>query len=209
MTIIGTAKWLPSPFHTTGRQGSPITDIVLHWMAGTLANTDAEFARGSRRVSAHYGVEDTTVHQYVKDADTAWHAGNWAENRRSIGIEHSAGPKRPASALTIATSISLMVDLCRKHNISPDHIYPHKKFYPTACPGTLPIAAMIAAVRAQLAQPTPTTPEVDMPLTEAEIHAIATDVWQRFKIHGPNGELVSLADTLARLLAATTTKGTP
>jgi len=150
--------FLASPYHTAGRQGAKITDIVLHWMDGTLAATDAEFTHGSRRVSAHYGIEDTTVHQYVADADTAWHAGDWIENTRSIGIEHSAQPGRDASPATIATSVALIVGLCRQYGIDPGHIYPHKKFFATACPGTLPWAVMIATVRAQLGFPIPPPP---------------------------------------------------
>ena len=147
-----TITFLPSPNFSHGRNGK-IDSIVVHWMAGTLANTDAEFTHGSRKVSAHYGVEGTTVHQYVHDFDTAWHAGDWNENQRSIGIEHSAGPGRPATAETVATSVALMVTLCREYSIDPGNIFPHKKFFPTQCPGTLPLAAMVAAVRAQLAAP--------------------------------------------------------
>ena len=163
-----TITFLASPYYTSGRQGAKITDIVLHWMVGTLATTDAEFTHGSRHVSAHYGIEDGTVHQYVKDGDTAWHAGDHVENTRSIGIEHSAAPGRPATALTIATSVTLIVALARKYGISPDHIYPHNKFYPTACPGTLPIADIIARVRAQLTTPTP-----EVPMTPTEKQEIA------------------------------------
>ena len=170
MTILDGIPFLPSPNHTTGRQGAKVTDLVLHWMDGTLASTDATFAGSARQVSAHFGIEGTTIHRYVADADTAWHAGDWNENIRSIGIEHSADPNRPASPATIATSVALIVALCRKYSISPDHIYPHKKFYATACPGTLPIASMIATVRAQLGfpiTPAPTpTPEVPMTLDE-------------------------------------------
>lgn len=52
------------------------------------------------------------------------------------------------------------------------------------------------------APPVITKPEVDMPLTDGEIAEIATEVWTRFKIHGPGGELVPLSDTLARTLAS-------
>ena len=160
MTILDGIKFLPSPNHHTGRSlvtpgvTSKITDMVLHWMDGTLASCDAQFANPATEVSAHYGIEKTTVHQYVALADTAWHSGDWNENQRSIGIEHSAQPGRDASPATIATSVSVITALCRKYNISPDHIYPHKKFYATACPGTLPIADIIARVRAQLGYPT-------------------------------------------------------
>jgi hypothetical protein len=165
-----TITFLASPYHTAGRAGAKITDIVLHWMDGTLATTDAEFTNGSRRVSAHYGIEDGTVHQYVHDADTAWHAGNWTENTQSIGIEHSAAPGRDASPATIASSVALIVTLCREYQISPDHIYPHNKFFATACPGTLPIADIIARVRAQLATP---PPEDDM-FTDADRSMLQT-----------------------------------
>jgi len=181
MSILDGIPFLPSPNHATGRQGAKITDIVLHWMVTNLAGCDATFAGTARQVSAHYGIENGTIHQYVALADTAWHAGDHAENIRSIGIEHSAQPAtkttpaRDASPATIATSVALIVALCRKYGIDPSHIYPHKKFYATACPGTLPIADIIARVRAQLT--TPTT-EVDMPLTQAEIEHIAAEVWR-------------------------------
>lgn len=149
-----TIPFLNSPNHAS-RNGVKVTDIVLHWMAGNLAGCDATFRNAARQTSAHYGVENTTVHQYVQDADVAWHSGDWNENQRSIGIEHSAQPGRDASPATIATSVSLIVSLCRKYGIDPSHIYPHKKFYNTQCPGTLPIAAMVASVRAQLGKPAP------------------------------------------------------
>jgi N-acetylmuramoyl-L-alanine amidase CwlA len=88
----------------------------------------------------------------------AWHSGNWDENQRSIGIEHSAQPGRDATAATIATSVDLIVTLCRRHNISPDRIYPHSRFTATQCPGTLPVQQIIDQVRARLVNPSPTKP---------------------------------------------------
>jgi len=158
-----TIPFLNSPNHAS-RNGVKITDIVLHWMAGNLAGCDATFKNAARQTSAHYGIEGTTVHQYVQDSDVAWHSGDWNENQRSIGIEHSAAPGRDASPATIATSVALIVSLCRKYGISPDHIYPHKKFFNTACPGTLPIADIIARVRAQLGKPAPTPQPVPAPV---------------------------------------------
>jgi len=163
MTIIDGVPFLASPNHTAGRQGSAITDIVIHWMDGTLANTDQEFLNGGRKVSAHYGIENGVIHQYVALADTAWHAGDWAENCRSIGIEHSAAPGRDATPATIATSVAVIVALARKYGIDPSHIYPHNKFFGTQCPGTLPLAAMVAQVRAQLGKPVPPSPTPPAP----------------------------------------------
>src|SRR5450631_1653804 len=147
MTILDGIWFRQSPFYSAGRGGNAVDSIVLHWMDGTLASTDTEFASGGRKVSAHFGIEDSNIHGYVHTSDTAWHAGNWPENQRSIGIEHSAGPGRNASALTIQTSIEVQVQLCRQYGIDPSHIYPHNMFFATDCPGTLPLAAMNAAVR--------------------------------------------------------------
>jgi len=205
MTILDGIPFLNSPNHAS-RNGVKITDIVLHWMDGTLAGADARFADAAEEVSAHYGIEDATIHQYVALPETAWQSGDKPENQRSIGIEHSADPKRPASAQTVATSVALITALCRKYSIDPSHIYPHKKFYPTQCPGTLPIADIVARVRAQLATPTTPTPEVDMPVTPAEMDAIAIkaaeQVWQRFKVRGIASELATLQTALTRILAA-------
>src|SRR5882672_6185511 len=70
-----------------GRSGNlPVSAIVIHVMDGFLAGTDALFnqrpaqpqgAQKDHASSAHYGIGQTgVIHQYVKDADTAFHAGN-------------------------------------------------------------------------------------------------------------------------------------
>jgi len=168
MTILDGIPFLNSPNHAS-RNGVKITDIVLHWMDGTLAAADATFANAAHQTSAHYGIEGIVIHQYVALSETAWHSGDKPENQRSIGIEHSADPNRPASVPTIATSVALITALCRKYNIDPSHIYPHKKFSPTQCPGTLPVADIIVRVRAQL-----TAPTGDVPMSTAEVQTITT-----------------------------------
>jgi len=165
--------FLPSP-NRASRNGTRIDHLVVHWMSGTLAGTDATFRNPDSQVSAHYAVEGTVIHQYVNDKETAWHAGDRAENQRSIGIEHSAAPGRAATQATIDTSVALMTRLCLKYDISPDHIYPHKRFTATQCPGTLPVAAMVARVRANLAlKPAPPPPE-PVPVPEESFMADLT-----------------------------------
>lgn len=138
----------PSPNYQQGREHNTPTDIVLHEMDGTLADCDAQFGNPLTQVSAHYGIEDVIEHQYVQPYDTAWHAGTHKENLVSIGIEHSATPTRPASLATINTSIHRIVTLIKAiPTLSADRIYPHHKFVPTYCPGTLPIEYMIAHVK--------------------------------------------------------------
>ena len=82
-------QWIGSPNYTEGRGGKKIEFYIVHWMAGTLAGTDGVFQKPGG-VSAHKGIEDNTIHVYVKDEDTAYHAGNWDMNQRSLGTENSA-----------------------------------------------------------------------------------------------------------------------
>lgn len=132
------AEWIGSPAFTKGRQGKNVQKILIHWMVGTLASTDAVFKSGSRGTSAHYGIEDGNVHQYVKEEDTAYHAGEWNANLTSIGIEHSAAPGRPATQATYDTSIRLCADICRRYGLNPDvAIVPHNSVVATQCPGTM------------------------------------------------------------------------
>ena len=145
------ATWIGAAYKTAGRQGTAVNLIVLHWMAGTLASTRTTFTDGQRQASAHYGVEDRQVDQYVSEADTAWSLGNWAANLRSISVEISAGPGRDATPATIATVIALVTDLCRRYGLTAAAIGKHKDYSATQCPGTIPVEAIRAAVAANLA----------------------------------------------------------
>lgn len=184
MNLTDTFSFIPSPFHTPGRNGQTVKDIVAHWMDTDLAGADATFTHPGRNVSAHYGIENTTGHQYVAEGDTAWHAGTFTENLRSIGIEHSAAPGRDATPATIETSIQTMTEICQRYQINPlTNIYPHNRFFATACPGTLPLPGMILEVHNRLTHtgtlPTPPPaplPEEDVMLVIAK-NANGPDMW--------------------------------
>jgi len=132
-----------SPNYSPGRSQA-ITKVVMHWMVGTLASTDAQFANSKSEVSAHYGIENNTIHQYVRDGDTAWHAKQ--ANPYTIGIEHSAAPGRPATQETINTSARLLADICSRHNIpiNRGNVIKHSEVVNTKCPGTIPIDEIIS-----------------------------------------------------------------
>ena len=75
--------------YTKGRTKT-IDRIVVHYTAGDGDTSEANgryFAGANRKTSAHYFVDENSVVQSVLDSDTAWHAGNWAMNCRSIGVE--------------------------------------------------------------------------------------------------------------------------
>src|ERR1019366_2904811 len=75
------------------------------------------------------------------------------------------------------TSAALIVAKCREHGINPDHIYPHQRFFATACPGTLPVAAIVVAVRAQLGQPIPVPPTPGKAVLDMFITYTKTQHW--------------------------------
>lgn len=132
------AIWKTSPNFTVGRGGTAVDRIVIHYIVGNLAACDSTFLNPASQVSAHYGIGEGRIHQYVSTRNTAWHSGNWAFNQRSIGIEHSAAPERPPTTQTLNMSIERCVRLCRQFNLNPrTAIVPHDSVVPTACPGTV------------------------------------------------------------------------
>lgn len=141
--------------HTTnfsgGRGGRSIDRIVIHYIVGTLAAADATFANPNSGVSAHYGIGEGRLHQYVSEMNTAWHAGNFAMNQRSIGIEHSADPNRAPSSSTYEMSIDLCTRICREYGLNPQtQMIPHSSVVATACPGTVNLQRIRNAVSARL-----------------------------------------------------------
>ena len=139
-----TIQWIGSPNFDKNRK-TP-TKIVIHWMDGNLASADKVFQDTKRGTSAHFGVENNTVHQYVKEDCVAYHAGNYAVNQESFGIEHSAQPGRDASPETIESSAQLIAKLSKDWNIPLDraHVLKHSEIKATQCPGTIPIDQLIS-----------------------------------------------------------------
>lgn len=153
-----TIKWIGSPnFDTHGRK--KIIQVVIHWFGSndsTLASTDSWFQRPGGQ-SAHYGIEDDKIHQYVKEEHTAYAVGNLSRNQETISIEHSANLSREASEETLKTSGELVRDICLRRNIPIDraHIIGHKEIKATQCPGTVNIDKIINYAKQGAAQSTP------------------------------------------------------
>ena len=148
-----------------GRNGTAIDRIVLHWIVGTLESADVTFKNPNRIASAHYGIGDDEIHQYVKEEDTAFANGNWTMNLRAISIEHEGGPDLPISNLTYETSAKLVAGIAKEYSIplDRDHVKKHKEVSdnPTACPGTLDIDRIIVKAKeisAVITQPIPQDP---------------------------------------------------
>ena len=126
--------------------GGRINKIVIHHAATTdFDGIGATFRALGRYASAHYGVgRNNNVDQYVAEKDVAWHAGNWAANISSIGIENvnaSGAPDWAVADSTFNTLVELVRDIAKRNGLLPLRVgislFGHKDFSATACPGQL------------------------------------------------------------------------
>lgn len=137
-----------------GRPGnSKIDMIVIHVIEGSLKSCDSWFNNAGAGVSAHYGIGlNREIHQYVKDEDTAYHAGrvdkptaplvlelpNANPNNYSIGIEHEGKSNSIWPDTMYEDSARLVATLAKKHGIPLDrrHVVGHREIYSKkTCPG--------------------------------------------------------------------------
>lgn len=133
-----------SPNFWAGRKGYRPEGVVIHIMDGTLTGTDSWFANPASQVSAHYGIGRTgEVHQYVKEEDTAWHAGRvdapvWSlikpninPNLYTIGIEHEGKPDDVWTDAMKQASAALIREICQRWQIPIDraHVVGHFEIY--------------------------------------------------------------------------------
>lgn len=133
--------------YSSGRDGYSLNRIVVHHNAGPHLSHDAVgSAFNSRGTSAHYNVDYYgSVCQYVHDYDTAYHAGNWAVNCQSIGIEHanSTGAEGgwDIDDDTLDAGAHLTAALCVAYGLGVPqwrvNVFPHSDFFSTACPASL------------------------------------------------------------------------
>lgn len=129
---------------STGRNGYKPEAIVIHIMDGTLSGTDSWFGDTTSQVSAHYGIgKNGEVHQYVQEADTAWHAGRvdsptWSQIKQSvnpnlytIGIEHEGKSNDVWPEAQKQASVALIRDICQRWGIpiDRDHIIGHYQIF--------------------------------------------------------------------------------
>lgn len=150
------STFIGSPNYTSGRQGQKVNGVIIHWMAGNLASTDSVFQNRTTNTSAHYGVEDGNVHQYVKEEDTAYQAGNWVVNTQTIGIEHSAQPGRDATDATYESSAKLIAAAAKKWGfnvVTNSTARPHSFIVATQCPGTVDVTRLVNRANEILGSP--------------------------------------------------------
>ena len=140
--------------HMTRGRSRAIDRIVVHY-TGTLAsarNNATYFARNERQgASAHYFVDDISaeIYQSVAEGDTAWHAGQWDMNCRSIGIEVvSAG--EDYSGVETSKLACLVGRLMAKYGIGASGVIRHYDVTGKRCPAPYVSAGKWAALKAAI-----------------------------------------------------------
>ncbi len=167
---------IPSPNILKGRKGNKPEAIVIHVMEGSLSGTDSWFKNPASKVSAHYGIgKNGEVHQYVQEADTAWHAGrvhapSWRiiktagnglyvnPNYYTIGIEHEGNETSEWTDAMYAADAELIKAIATRWGIpiDRDHIIGHHEIYSIkTCPGfKVDMDKIVAMCRSPLSPPT-------------------------------------------------------
>src|SRR5438552_1034099 len=110
---------VPDSNYSVGREGNAITLIVDHWTVVMFEAAIRRFLNPASILSAHYVIgQDGRIVQLVSEADTAYHAGRFDVNLRSIGIEHEAGPAMPPSDALYAASAQLHAEIASRHGLA-------------------------------------------------------------------------------------------
>lgn len=145
---------VPSSNYTVGRDGNAVTLIVDHWTVVMFEAAIRRFKDPASILSAHYVIgQDGRIAQLVSEDDTAYHAGVFAVNLRSIGIEHEAGPAMPPSDALYTASAQLHAEIASNHGLDlrvGSTVLPHHAIVPTECPGTLDLDRIVREAQAVL-----------------------------------------------------------
>ncbi|MGW1358740.1 N-acetylmuramoyl-L-alanine amidase [Streptomyces chartreusis] len=129
------AEWQPASTANYTTANRPTThaveQVIIHVSQTAFTKTLSVFQNPAKQVSAHYVVRSADGHiaQCVREADIAWHAGDWEHNTRSIGIEHEGWVDRPSyfTDALYEESAALTAAICGKYGIPRDrrHIIGH------------------------------------------------------------------------------------
>jgi len=142
-----------------GRHGFEPRAIVIHIIVGSLESAGLTFRDPRSAVSAHYGVgKSGRVHQFVEEADTAFHAGTVVEatwrlidpnvnpNLYTVGIEHEGQPQDIWPDEQYRASAALVREVAGRWKIvlDRDHIIMHREIRASkTCPGSVDMARLI------------------------------------------------------------------
>lgn len=204
MATIQIDEYIQAACFTRGRSGREIDRIVLHHWGNDGQKHDNIinwFKNPLSNVSAHFVVSGERVTQMVNLNDTAWHAGNWDWNCRSIGIE-----ARPEHDKTSQETVAKLVAQIWTH-WGKLPLYEHREIVATGCPGRWhkeEVKAMAEKYyKEYTAKTTTTTKKKAKTLTASKITAYAKQV-----IRGDFGNGAARVKALKKQLKADGYTGT-
>ena len=123
------AIWNPAAScnYSSGRGGTAISNVTIHYTSGTYAGAIAWFGNCNARASAHYVIRsmDGQITQMVREADKAWHVGS--ANSYTIGIEHEAYGN--VWSYFTPQMYQSSADLVRNITSRYSNMSPHRVFY--------------------------------------------------------------------------------
>ena len=126
------ALWVAANSGNYTAGGEDTRFVVIHDMEGSYSGSISWFQNSAAQASAHYCIRssDGQITQMVREADIAWHAGNWYYNQHAIGIEHEGYESAPATWYTeamYASSARLVASIHARHGVPIDnaHIFGH------------------------------------------------------------------------------------
>jgi N-acetylmuramoyl-L-alanine amidase len=138
---------VPASNQTIGRGGHRVELVVDHWTVVMFEGAIRRFRDPASILSAHCVIgADGRIAQLVSEDDTAYHAGVFPVNQRSIGIEHEAGPAMPSTDALYSASAQLHADIASRHGLALEvgtTVLPHRAIVPTECPGTLDLDRIV------------------------------------------------------------------
>ena len=161
------------------REGTKIDSVILHHQAGT--NDDSVISsmqRGTRQVSSNYTVNSAGRITCVVDEDRrAWTSGSrtdggrgaaWDRRSITVEVENSAGaPAWPISPEAAEAVARLLADVHIRYGVplNRDRVVGHRELwsrhrasYATACPGGMPLDAIVDRARAIVSAGSSTAP---------------------------------------------------
>jgi N-acetyl-anhydromuramyl-L-alanine amidase AmpD len=114
----------------SSRHGAAIDCVVLHTTEGAANGAVAWLQDPASKASAHYLIAaDGRIYQLVDESEEAWHAGNPAVNRSSIGIEleGKASEEATFTAPMMSSLLGMLRYLLGRYHIPADrqHVFGH------------------------------------------------------------------------------------
>ena len=126
----GAAEWVPTSCVnkcTAGRGGNTVEFVVIHDTEGGWDASVSTLQNDPGKSVQYIVGTDGRVAQFIHETDTAWHAGNFYYNERSVGIEHVGYANKPYPEAQYAASAKLVSYLTGKFGVpkTRDHIIGH------------------------------------------------------------------------------------